>query len=558
MIFSADFETTTRLDDCRVWLWAVCDVNKNPATYKYGETIESFCEWCANQPSSIVYFHNAKFDTDFIMCHLFKAGFTHIQDAKQLDKKTFTTLISDDGKFYSLEICWSTGYRTVIRDSQKLLNMSVERIAKTFALAESKLEIDYDEYRLKGHKATQEEIEYIKADITIVAKALDKLFSANTDRLTIGSCALHNYMGMLGGKKPFRKIFPILPVAVDTFCRKAYRGGYVYANPAHKGKDVGKGYVYDVNSLYPWAMHSPNLLPYGRAVYYKGKYTKDVVHPLYIQRINACFDIKGGYFPTIQMKNNSAFVQTEYVTSTNGELVTLTLTSVDLELFLDHYEVHEIEYIDGFMFRAKAGMFDDYIDYWTDVKIKAGKEGNSGMRAIAKLYLNSLYGKFATRPTVRSAIPYLHDSGKIAYNKTEYQERETVYSPVGIFITAIARNKTIRSAQQNYDKVAYIDTDSMHIVTEAAPTNIDIDQYALGAWKLENTFKRARFVRAKTYIEDIDGAGISVTCAGLPARCHEQVTWENFNVGAIYQGKLTPKHVAGGTVLIDTTFEIKK
>lgn len=557
MIFSCDFETTTRLDDCRVWLWGACDVSENPTFYYYGNDIVSFCEWCSEQVNTILYFHNAKFDTDFIMNHLFRAGFTHIIDAKELTPKTFTTLISDDGKFYSMEICWHNHSKTVIRDSQKLLNMSVERIAKTFSLPESKLEIDYAVYREKGHNATQEEKQYIKADITIVAKALSKLFSAHTDRLTIGSCALHNYMNMAGGKKSFRKIFPVLPVPVDTFCRKAYRGGYVYANPIYKGKDTGSGFVFDVNSLYPWAMHSPNLLPYGKAIYYKGKFSPDGVHNLYIQRISVNFDVKQGYFPTIQMKNNSAFVQTEYVTSSNGEVVTLTLTSIDLELFIDHYVIHEIEYIDGFMFKAKEGMFDGYIDYWTDVKIKAGRDGNQGMRAIAKLYLNSLYGKFATRPTVRSAIPYLHDSGKVAYNKTEYEERETVYSPVGIFITAIARNKTIRSAQQNYSKVAYIDTDSMHIVSDKAPDNIDIDQYRLGAWKLENTFARARFLRAKTYIEDITDSGIKVTCAGLPARCHSQVTWDNFTEGAIYNGKLSPKRVAGGTVLVDTTFEIK-
>ena len=43
------------------------------------------------------------------------------------------------------------------------------------------------------------------------------------------------------------------------------------------------------------------------------------------------------------------------------------------------------------MFKASTGMFDEYVDHWTEVKIKAGKEGNNGMRQIAKLMLNSLY-----------------------------------------------------------------------------------------------------------------------------------------------------------------------
>ena len=39
--FTADFETTTDLDDCRVWAWAVCEIG-NFDNFKYGNSIEDF------------------------------------------------------------------------------------------------------------------------------------------------------------------------------------------------------------------------------------------------------------------------------------------------------------------------------------------------------------------------------------------------------------------------------------------------------------------------------------------------------------------------------------
>ena len=64
-------------------------------------------------------------------------------------------------------------------------------------------------------------------------------------------------------------------------------------------------------------------------------------------------------------------------------------------------------------------------------------------------------------------------------------------------------------------------------------------------------------VGAKTYIEEIEGK-LNVTCAGMPANLHSQVTFENFTEGAKYGGKLRPVHTAGGIVLDETEFTVRK
>ena len=108
-----------------------------------------------------------------------------------------------------------------------------------------------------------------------------------------------------------------------------------------------------------------------------------------------------------------------------------------------------------------------------------------------------------------------------------------------------------------YDRFLYADTDSLHLIGTDIPAEIDVDPVRLGAWKHEATFTRGKYLRAKTYIEEIDGR-LCVTCAGLPDELHDQVTFENFEPGAIYTGKLRPVHTAGGIVLEETNFSIRR
>ena len=53
--------------------------------------------------------------------------------------------------------------------------------------------------------------------------------------------------------------------------------------------------------------------------------------------------------------------------------------------------------------------------------------GNKGQRTLAKLMLNSLYGKFATSLEVQSKIPYMGEDEIIHYKLSEKQEKEGIY-----------------------------------------------------------------------------------------------------------------------------------
>ena len=564
--FTADFETSTWCyDETWVWAWALCDIDE-PDHVDVGNSIESFFERIKKEHNPYIYFHNLKFDGEFIIYYLMKNGYEWVE-SKEKRSNTFSTLISDMGLFYSIEVFFEVGKdvkKVTFIDSLKIINQTVESMPKTFNIEEKKLEIDYNKPREVGHILTDEETAYVKNDVVIVAKALSYLFNMGLTKMTAGSNALHDFKEITTMNR-FKQLYRKLTYEVDNDIRKSYRGGFTYLNPLYKNKTVGEGEVLDVNSLYPSVMRY-EILPFGEPFFYEGEYKEDKVYPLFIQRLTCSFKIKEGKIPTIQIKH-SRFVDNEYLTDSGDEPVALTLTSIDLKLFFEQYDVWDLHYESGWKFKGMRGLFNEYIDKWISVKNEATITGNKGMRQVAKILLNSLYGKFATSMDVQSKIPYLEDD-VVKYRLGEKRQKDGVYLPMGSFITAYARDKTIRTSQaikdysiEKYgkDMYCYSDTDSIHTIlpVEELRQFCEIDDVKLGAWKHESHFTRAKFIRQKTYLEEINGE-IKITCAGLPQRCYDQVTWENFKEGLKVDGKLAFHHVKGGIILRETEFTIKE
>jgi len=611
MLYVGDFETTTDPDNCYVWAFATCEVNNHEAinNVNIGTSIDEFMSWCKSQKTNdTIYFHNLKFDGQFIIDWLFHNGFEHITESTDRATKTFTTLISDKGLWYQIEIIFYRQGKNInkvtIVDSLKLIPLSVDGIAKAFHLPIQKLNLDYGCHNglPPGTPLTKHEKDYISHDVKIVAHAIDYFHHEGLTSMTIGSCALNEYKKIVH-KFKFDKWFPTPKYHNDVV--SSYKGGFTYLNPKFKGKTIKDGIVLDVNSLYPSVMYN-DYLPFGTPIFYEGKYKKDELYPLYIQTIRCQFELKPNKIPTIQIKKSIFFRGNEYLSSSNGEQVPLCLTNVDLKLFLEHYDVYNLEYMSGWKFKATKGLFDEYIDKWSANKIKAKEEGNHGLYLISKLFLNSLYGKFGTSTMVKSKIPYLdEEDGKVHFYDSEVEERDGVYVALASFITSYARLKTISSAQQIQDdyhkgnskaQFVYADTDSLHIYLNGETEEsffkrspLDIDETRLGAWDHEMSFKKGKYLRQKCYIENeiiseedyIKGTKpddngnlpdfhylynkdkegyykLKITVAGMPTGCYQHVTFNNFKIGASYSGKKQPKRVKGGIVLADVDFTIKE
>lgn len=549
-VYSFDFETVVDPNETRVWLWGSVDLKTE--YFEHGNDIDSFMDRFSKF-SCKGYFHNLKFDVQFIFYWLFHNGYEHT--TRRFPKEgQFTTLISDMGVFYSTKIKFRTGQTMELFDSLRLIPMSVEQMPKAFGLDIFKLDIDYKENRDIHHVPTKQEIDYVRNDVLIVARALKAMKERGMQKMTAASNALNDFKTRLG-KKEFERLFPQVDIAVDKDCRRAYKGGWTYLNEKYKDLMVGKGQVYDVNSMYPWAMMDCEL-PWGLPIYYEGKYKRDKEFPLYIQCLTAKFRLKKGKYPSIQIKGSMRFVDTEYLKESGDQSVTLTLTSVDLKLFLDNYDVWDINYISGYKFRGIKGLFREYIEYWYGVKNECKHTGNLALYYIAKLMLNSLYGKFGSNPEKASKYPYLDkETDTVKYMVGVKEVGKTAYVPMAAFITSYCRDKIIRTAVACGDRFIYADTDSVHIEGEEIP-DIDIDEYRIGAFKCESVFDRAKFHRAKCYIEEVNGK-LDKKCAGLPKNAKEQFNFNTMEPGSSFEGKLVPKNIKGGTILVDRIFTIK-
>lgn len=565
--WSCDFETdTTHTDQTYVWAWGMMFIDDKPKQdkiFKQGTCIDSFIIQATKLKNATLWFHNLKFDGSFIVDYLVRNGYHHFEGKKsEMPKMSYQTLISDNNQWYSLTIKRTKYNAIIINNSALKIPSSVSGIAKTLKLDTLKGSIDYSLFREEGaEKITDEEYQYLFDDCYIICEALRRLFmDKNLTRLTIGSDCLNDFKSICG-KTKFEGFFPQIDMDIDAFCRKAYRGGYVYKMP---NVDIAfNGCTYDFNSMYPSMMHScsGNIYPCGEPIYYEGEYVYNKKYPLYIQRLRCEFDLKDGYVPMVQLKGCSHYSPTEYI-SNSTEPTEITLTSVDLELFFKHYDVYNYVMLDGYMFASVTGIFDDYINKWSEIKINAKNNNDAVMYTLSKLFLNNIYGKFATSPKGDRKVPIgINDKDIVAFDFI-HGERDTVYVPVGAFITAYSRKTLLTAIQDNYDVFCYADTDSIHCSCPADNVvGLKCHNTDLNRWSLDAVWSRAKFVRAKTYLEQIlldDGnTYLDVKCAGMPAKCRQYVTWDNFKTGSTFKGALKSKRVKGGCILVDRFFTIK-
>ena len=657
--FTADFETLSEENSLkegktRIHGWAIASIDCPSyesiiCTTKVEENmIEGFFNECMKYNQSDFYFHNLKFDGNFILSYLLMNGF--INDDNLNVEKSFSCLIDDKGNFYSILVRFDdkpilsektgkplnrinkvTGKKepktekVMIRflDSLKKIPLSVKDIPKTYGLNIKKLigDFDYNKPFEIGYEYSPIEIEYLKNDVLIVAKALhNDIIDNGKTKLTSSGDALDDFKernplflekkrycsdySKLANLKEtcFRELFPrldeykyykendeeviinpeLMNLTLDDWTRKGYRGGWCYNNCLPES-EIGDGLVFDVNSLYPSVMRY-EMLPYGKPIKFDGLWEDldDNIkneYPLYTIEGDFSFTVKKDHLPCIQLKVGSIFRTNEWIKDTGNEIINLTLTNIDFALLKEHYNIKYMKIYGGLAFRGKTGIFDNYIDYWSQVKIQAKKDGNKGLYALSKRMLNSLYGKFGTNPNGKIKNPYLKND-VVSFTIEEGEQRESIYTPIAVFVTSYARNKTIRSAQCNYDRFYYADTDSIHLSGLEPPMENElfkIDEYELGAWKCEMVFHRAKYVRQKTYLESpyLKNGNIVenpseldetcdkadkpiVKCCGLPDGARESVDYDNFIIGASFtNAKKSPKRVVGGVVLHESDFTLK-
>lgn len=336
-------------------------------------------------------------------------------------------------------------------------------------------------------------------------------------------------------------------------------------------------------------------------------------------RIKTRFYIKKDKLPFIQIKSSLLYNSTEALESsdvydratgqyythyidadgnTHDTRVELTLTCTDYRLLKEHYNLVDFEILDGCWFYTQIGIFDEYIEKYKQLKLTS--EG--ALRELAKLFLNNLYGKLASNTNSSFKYAFIKEDNTIGFMQVTANDKKAGYIPIGSAITSYARNFTIRTAQANYHGKGkrgfiYADTDSIHCDLQPNEiVGIKVHDKNFCCWKLESQWDRAIFTRQKTYIEHVTHENLhpiehpynNIKCAGMPQKCKDlfelsmdgtadvegtytdeekeflfkdnkpiKRTYSDFKVGLKVPGKLRPKRITGGVVLVETTYEMR-
>lgn len=550
---TADFETTTEkfyLEHgfTKVWLWAVSSSEGH--MLEWGETIESFMSYCINNLNNYtIYFHNLKFDGSYILSYLLEQQVEYKDKISSRDNKCYNTLISEEGQYYQITYHPHAQCTFKFQDSLKLLPFKVKKIAEDFNLPIKKGIIDYDNYVVN-----EETISYIQNDVEIVALALKEIKALGMEEMTTASCAYHNFSATF----PFMSsYFPQLDVEFLEKYRLAYRGGRSQVNPIYEGKVLYNVNRFDINSMYPHVMRNMEL-PVGKPI----KCTTRGNYKFELYEIDIIFKLKEGHLPCL-LRKNVMFGEGSYYIQSDG-LERLCISNIDYELLERHYDIDVVQFLEIWGFRTTTNIFKSYIDYWYDIKSR----NKGAKRMVAKLMLNSLYGKFGSRCIGKSKIPYLDEDGVLCMKTTEEQEMKKYYLPIAIAIVSHA-HKLIDDGimATTVDKFVYCDTDSIHTLG-SLPSDV-IDNKELGKFKLEGSELKSKYIRQKTYVYcELDGDEIlyNITCAGMDdsTKAYALDTYGDkifdvFEKGFKVDGfKLMPQMVKGGTILIKTSFEVRK
>lgn len=500
----ADFETTTTIPS-RVWLAGI--MNLDETEFITFNNLDDFMKYIFSGVADEIYFHNAKFDTGAIIEWLLVRKYEFVlkfAESKKKRAKQVSLAQTRTGAFYSLTIWIDEGKRKIqIKDSYKILNQSVENIALTFSQTERKGDIDYTKDRPEGYRPTKAEIDYIRRDCAIVARAL-AFYLKQSGRSTISAMATETLFSFFDhGEKGFFAKFKRLTIEGDAFCRKAYYGGMValgrFAKLYH-----GRGHTLDINSEYPYIMRNFKL-PFGFPTRFESEEEFEKIPELlrrfYIAEVEVSAKLKPHKIPTIVLAFN-VFTGNEYLVDTKYKIETLYLCSIDIETLYRDYEVSSFKIKRGFAFMlGKIAEFEKFVDYYYKIK---KDPANAYERQHAKDLLNSTTGRFGLNP-IREVFGYVYDKAKQVRKLVKLGEKKT--QPIAVYlsiaITAYGR-QLITSAPNSdpdiFNRLLYIDTDSLHLIGSRRFTESKIpESKELGGFKTEHNFDECIYKGKKAY-----------------------------------------------------------
>lgn len=505
----------------------------NDMVKKYRDKIDDGKRWYA-----VIYFHNLDYDAQNLLQHIVEQDF---------DEPFSEVSVLHNGSLYSLSFMYD-GCHFELRDSMKIYNQSLAKLGANVGWPKKTEDATYRWIDLDSEAdVVQHELYYFKHDIAVLAAIMRSHMEKFPGklRLTAAGYAEADLKATVkqddeqNNTNHYNALFEAkFSDTQEKYLRQAYFGGFVYANYKYVNKKLSRGLVGDVNSLYPSVMLNRNY-PNWKTV---RKLSEEEFKQLNLHDYDT-FAVVTIRIKTLRLKNDgvpcfpkkSAFgLSREIMSERDLANDVAILTNFDLYWIEQNYEIKYV-YEGGVVAKQHITRpFTTFILKHKAEKERAVQAGNKVDKMIAKIHLNSTYGKFAQRKITTKTVLMRNSNGTIGFT----EEIDPNANPVdhniliAVFITAFARDVLLSMIEiLKHEPQAtfwYCDTDSVHfgyngkldIVKDDEKIfqelHIPFDKSVFGKWKPEQHMTQARYLGSKRYWEEdpalgeaiIKGAGI--------------------------------------------------
>lgn len=505
----------------------------NDMVAKYRAKIDDGKRWYA-----VIYFHNLDYDAQNLLQHIVEQDF---------DKPFSEVSVLHNGSLYSLSFMYD-GCHFELRDSMKIYNQSLAKLGGNVDWPKKTEDATYRWIDLETEQdVVQHELHYFKHDIAVLAAIMRnhmKKFPSKL-RLTAAGYAEADLKATVkqdderNNTKHYNALFEAkYSEEQEKYLRQAYFGGFVYANYKLVNKKLSRGLVGDVNSLYPSVMlnhNYPNWKTLKKLSEEEFKsinlhdYDTFAVITISIKKLRLkhdgvpCFPKKSAFGMSREIMNERDLASDVAI-----------LTNFDLYWIEQNYEI-DYDYKGGVIARQHITRpFTTFILKHKEEKEAAVRAGNKVDKMIAKIHLNSTYGKFAQRKITTKTVLMRNSNGTIGFTEElDPNANPTAHNIlIAVFITAFARDVLLSMIEilKHETKATfwYCDTDSVHFGYNGdldlvkddeqifKELNIPFDKSIFGKWKPEQHMTQARYLGSKRYWEEdpalgeaiIKGAGI--------------------------------------------------
>ena len=540
-MYTFDVESSYNGVEAWVWSWALCDEELKTV---HGNGLNVLTGLLNLPDGCDVYVQNLPFDGEFLHYELQAAGFRLRYD---LDKRQryhgIYEMLEDLQGMINMTIHYK-GRRITLRDSNRIFRCKLAKLPKLcgFEDEEVKGTLDYSAIRPRDHTPSAEELAYQLADVRVLMRAMQWLRRHAPKGYTVGSIAMNEFKAVLG-KTPFSTMSD----TERNDIRSLYNGGVVHIGAFEGEVFRGIGRTYDENSMYPHKQHSH---PLPVAVSRRG-----LGNPPLLRRVGEDYAVHVQARGLKLRDRGFPLLITPFTGRARADIPLLDkwLFVDEFDAIMEEYDAEYVEILEHIVFDTEI-IGREFVDKWYTIK-----STEPDRRDFAKMVLNNVTGKLAehnVHEQMRRSVTI--DGEYINYRYDEISEANRwTFMPATAKITSLSR-LDLRQAviESGRDNLLYTDTDSVHTTGTLPPHRLD--DHALGAWKCENVFDTALYIKPKSYWEQCGGRTTAMKHAGINPNATLSVggrdsgvliSPENMKAGTKYWTNQS-KRVKGGVAIV--------